>query len=89
MKLTLTAEQMRSLPHFFAEIPDPRRSQGRRHRLTTVLAITAGAILCGMRGYRAISDWADSLGPQARERFGSVGKRATTTCQASLSCAMC
>jgi len=70
MKLTLTAEQMRSLPHFFAEIPDPRRSQGRRHRLTTVLAIAAGAILCGMRGYRAISDWADSLGSQARERFG-------------------
>jgi hypothetical protein len=23
-----------------------------------------------MRGYRAISDWADSLGSQARERFG-------------------
>jgi hypothetical protein len=37
--------------------------------LATVLGIAAGAILCGMRGYKAISDWAESLGPKARERF--------------------
>ena len=65
----LQAEHMRSLPHFFADIPDPRRAQGRRHRLSTVLAIAAGAVLCGMRGYKAISDWANSLGAKARERF--------------------
>jgi hypothetical protein len=35
-----------------------------------MLATEAGAILCGMRGYRAIPDWADSLGFKARERFG-------------------
>lgn len=69
-KMKLSAEHMRSLPDFFKTIPDPRREQGRRHRLTTVLAIAAGAVLCGMRGYRAISDWADSLGQKARERFG-------------------
>lgn len=68
-RIMLKAEQMRSLPDFFAQIPDPRRVQGRRHRLSTVLAISAGAILCGMRGYRAIWDWADSLGQKARERF--------------------
>ncbi len=68
-KIMLTADQMQSLPSFFSAIPDPRRAQGRRHRLSTVLAIAAGAILCGMRGYRAISDWANSLGPKARERF--------------------
>jgi len=67
--MMLQAEQMQSLPHFFADIPDPRRAQGRRHRLSTVLAIAAGAILCGMRGYRAMSDWANSLGSKARERF--------------------
>jgi hypothetical protein len=65
----LKAEQMQSLPHFFADIPDPRRAQGRRHQLPTVLGIAAGAILCGMRGYRAISDWAQSLSPRARQRF--------------------
>jgi hypothetical protein len=68
-KIMLKAEQMRSLPYFFRDIPDPRRAQGRRHSLPTVLAIATGAILCGMRGYQAISDWADSLGQKARERF--------------------
>jgi hypothetical protein len=68
-KIMINAEHMRSLPQFFADIPDPRRTQGRRHRLPNVLAIAAGAVLCGMRGYKAISDWADSLGAKARERF--------------------
>jgi len=69
-KIMLSAQQMQSLPDFFAHIPDPRRPQGRRHRLPTVLAIAAGAILCGMCGYLAISDWAKSLGQKSRERFG-------------------
>jgi hypothetical protein len=69
-KIMLTAEQMRTLPDFFNDIPDPRRAQGRRHRLPVVLAIAAGAILCGMRGYKAIAGWADDLGAKARERFG-------------------
>jgi hypothetical protein len=60
----LDAEQMRSLPQCFTTIADPRRAQGRRHRLPVVLAIAAGAILCGMRGYKAISEWADALGPK-------------------------
>ena len=68
-KIMLSAQQMQSLPDFFADIPDPRRALGRRHRLSTVLAIAAGATLCGMRGYLAISDWAKSLGQKARERF--------------------
>lgn len=69
-KIMLTAAQMQSLPAFFREIPDPRRAQGRRHGLSTVLGIAAGAVLCGMRGYKAIADWAQSLGQKARERFG-------------------
>jgi hypothetical protein len=69
-KLMLNAQQMQSLPSFFTEITDPRRAEGRRHRLSTVLAIAAGACLCGMRGYKAIADWAKSLGKNARQRFG-------------------
>ena len=69
-KIMLNAEQMRSLPQCFTLIVDPRRSQGRRHRLPVVLGIAAGAMLCGMDGYKAISDWADALGQKARERFG-------------------
>lgn len=69
VKMKIRAEHMRSLPDFFKTIPDPRRDQGKRHQLSTVLAIATGAILCGMRGYKAIGDWADSLGQKARERF--------------------
>lgn len=69
-KIMLNAQHMETLPDFFTDIPDPRRAQGRRHKLSTVLAIATGAILCGMKGYLAISDWAKDLGPKARERFG-------------------
>ena len=68
--LMLNANQMLSLPYFFKDIPDPRRRQGRRHSLSTVLGIATGATLCGMRGYTAMSDWAKSLGTKARQRFG-------------------
>ena len=66
----LSAEQRRCLPDCFADIPDPRRAQGRRHPLPTVLALAAGATLCGRRGYQAIAEWAQSLGSKARARFG-------------------
>lgn len=69
-KMQINAEQMHSLPHYFAAVPDPRRSQGRRHRLPVVLALAAGATLCGMRGYQAMAEWAADLGQVARARFG-------------------
>jgi hypothetical protein len=68
-RMKLTAEQMRSLPEFFRPVTDPRRAQGRRHPIDVVLAIAAAAVLCGMRGYKAISDWTQALGPQTRARF--------------------
>ena len=68
-KIMLSAEHMGSLPEFFADIPDPRRGQGRRHPLPAALAIAAGAVLCGLRGYKAISLWARDLSQTARARF--------------------
>ena len=65
-KIMLSAHQMQSLPNFFADIPDPRRAQGRRHPLSTVLAIAAGATLCGMRGYLA------GVRPILRFEFGKM-----------------
>ena len=67
--MKLSADQMKSLPDFFRNIKDPRRGQGRRHSLHVVLGISAAAILCGMAGYKEISDWAKSLGQKARSRF--------------------
>ena len=70
----LTADQMRSLPQLFTDIPDPRRKQGQRHSLPTILSIAAGAILCGMQGYKAIAGWAEDLGSKARRRFWCRGR---------------
>jgi hypothetical protein len=68
-KMTLSAEQTLSLVDFFKDVPDPRRGQGLRHRLPSILALAAAATLAGMRGYRAISDWVDHLGQPALARF--------------------
>ena len=67
--MKLTASQMTSLYEFFTHIDDPRRAQGRKHRLATVLALSAAAVLCGMRGYTDISLWVQSLSEKARSRF--------------------
>ena len=69
IKMNITAEHMRSLPDFFMKVPDPRRAKGTRHRISTVLSIAAGAILCGEKSYESMSEWADNLSQKARERF--------------------
>ena len=58
-KMSITAEHMRSLLQFFDDIPDPRRIQGRRHKLSTVLAISAGCFLSTL--------------PVAHHRTGNAG----------------
>ena len=68
-RMQLTAQQMLSLYDFFTQIDDPRRRQGRKHPLPSVLSLAAAAVLCGMRGYKDISIWAQSLGQKARSRF--------------------
>ena len=67
--MTLTAEQMRSLPDVFRSVDDPRRRQGQRHGLPTILSLAAAATLSGMRGYKAISEWVEDLSPSVLKRF--------------------
>jgi hypothetical protein len=69
VRMKLSAEHMKALPAFFRPVPDPRRTQGRRHPLASVLAIATAAVLCGARGYKAIAQWAQALSPQALARF--------------------
>ena len=67
--MKLTADQMLSLHDFFKEIDDPRRAQGKKHHMPNILSLAAAAVLCGMRGYKDISLWVQSLGQNARSRF--------------------
>lgn len=62
-RMTLSVERMETLPDFFRDIDDPRRKEGRWHALPSVLALATAAVLCGMRGYRAIREWVDDLKP--------------------------
>jgi hypothetical protein len=68
-KIMMKVEHMRALPDFFIGIPDPRREQGRRHSLATVLSIAVAATLCGAGGYKDISTWVKSLGQKALINF--------------------
>jgi Domain of unknown function (DUF4338)/DDE_Tnp_1-associated len=69
-KMTLNAQQILSLPVCLRDVTDPRRAQGRRHPMRAVLAIAVGATLCGMRGYKAIAEWAQNLGQRGAQRIG-------------------
>ncbi len=51
----ITAEQMKTLPELFSSIEDPWRKQGQRHRLSTILGIATGTVLCGRVGYKGIA----------------------------------
>ena len=66
--MMLTAAQMRSLPSSSTPSTTPAAAKGGAMRFHG-----AGARhrrdLCGMRGYKAISEWVDDLSPKVLERF--------------------
>ena len=55
------APALRSLYKLFAGVNDPRKRQGRRYPLQTLLTIIALATACGMKGHRAIASFASHL----------------------------
>jgi hypothetical protein len=63
----LSTAQLCALPPFFRDVPDPRTVAGRRHTFSTVLAIAAGAYLCGARSVMAMCDWAEGLSQSRRQ----------------------
>jgi Domain of unknown function (DUF4338)/DDE_Tnp_1-associated len=66
-KLMLSMPQLRALPSIFQDVPDPRRVAGRRHTLSSVLSIAAGAYLCGARSWQGMGAWAERLTQSARQ----------------------
>ena len=63
-------EELRSLRSLFAELPDCRRGQGRKHRLATVLSLVALARLSGRSGPASAERYAKAL---SQEELAAVG----------------
>ncbi|MBB4779177.1 ISAs1 family transposase [Streptomyces rapamycinicus] len=53
-----------------AQVPDPRRGQGRRHPLVFVLSLAACAVLAGAKSLAAIAEWAADAPPHVLARLG-------------------
>lgn len=51
-------------------LPDPRRAQGRRHGMATVVGLALGAVAAGARSLSAIADWVAALPRWAWSRWG-------------------
>ena len=63
-------EELRSLRDLFAELPDCRRGQGKKHRLETVLSLVVLARLSGRSGPAATERYAKAL---SQEELGTLG----------------
>ena len=70
-RVRYTHEELRSLRGLFAEVPDCRRGQGRKHRLTTVLSVCALARLAGQRGPAATERFAKHLSQDELRALGA------------------
>ena len=73
-------DELRSLRDLFAELPDCRRGQGRKHRLATVLSLVALARLSGRSGPAAAERYAKGLSQEELAALGAwrnprAGKR--------------
>jgi predicted transposase YbfD/YdcC len=62
--------QPRPLIEVFSDIPDVRKSRGKRHPLSAILALSCCAMLCGSRSYSAIADWGRNYGSEITHALG-------------------
>ena len=60
----------RPLIEVLAEVPDFRKSRGKRHSLTAILALACAAMLCGYKSYGAIAEWGQLYGAELARKLG-------------------
>jgi len=64
--------------HVCSVLPDPRKPQGIRHSVATVVALAVAAVAAGARSLSGIGAWAGDLPGPVRARFG-VGRAVPST----------
>ncbi len=60
----------RPLVEVLAEVPDFRKSQGRRYPLAAILALACAATLCGYKSYGAMAQWGKNYGQDLAQSLG-------------------
>jgi hypothetical protein len=70
------------LQEIFAQVPDPRGSQGRDYRLWSILSLIVVGLLCGRQGLLSVFHLGRSLSQNQSHALGFV--KGTTTCHATL-----
>jgi len=62
--------QPHPLIEVFSDIADFRKSRGKRHPLSAILALSCCAMLCGYRSYSAIAEWGRNYGTDIAQALG-------------------
>jgi predicted transposase YbfD/YdcC len=68
----IPAARSQYLLDLLAQIPDPRKRRGRRHRLAGLLAVGIAAVIAGSRSFAAIGQWAADAGPEVLAALGAA-----------------
>jgi predicted transposase YbfD/YdcC len=63
-------ENCRPLIEVLQEVPDFRKSRGKRYQLAAVLALACVATLCGYKSYGAIAEWGGHYGEKLVRKLG-------------------
>src|SRR5690348_3799454 len=68
----ISAARSQYLLDLLAQITDPRKKRGRRHRLAGLLAVGIAAVIAGSRSFAAIGQWAADAGPEVLAGLGAM-----------------
>ncbi len=70
--LPVPAARSQYLLDLLAQVPDPRKERGRRHRLAGLLAVGISAVIAGSKSFAAIGQWAADAGPEVLAVLGAA-----------------